>query len=62
MNKLQQDAMAYQRAQRVLDSLKRNRLELTKAEYKTLRQLALSGDVDGADKALAKMLLDRRGI
>lgn len=62
MNKLQQEAMAYQRAQRVLDGLKRNRLELTKDEYKTLRNLALSGNVDGAEKSLARILKDRRGI
>lgn len=62
MNKVQYEAMAYLRAQRVLDSLKRNKGELTRDEYRTLRELALSGNVDEAEKALAKILLDRMGI
>lgn len=62
MNSIERDAMAYLRAQRVLDGLKRNKGELTRDEYRALRELALSGNVDEAEKALAKILLDRRGI
>lgn len=62
MNELQQQAMAYQRAQRVLDGIKRNRLYLSIEEYKKLKKLALGGDVDGAEKQLAAILKARRGI
>jgi hypothetical protein len=62
MNELQQEAMAYQRAQRVLDGIKRNRLYLSIEEYKKLKKLALGGDVDGAEKQLASILKVRRGI
>lgn len=62
MNELQQQAMAYQRAQRVLDGIKRNRLYLSIEEYKKLKKMAVHGDVDGAEKALAAILKVRRGI
>jgi hypothetical protein len=62
MNELQQQAMAYQRAQRVLDGLKRNRLYLTVEEYKKLKKLAVGGDADGAEKQLAAILKARRGL
>lgn len=62
MNKLQQEAMAYQRAQRVLDSLRRNREHLTKKEYKRLHDTAISGEVDGAEMQLANILKARRGL
>lgn len=62
MNRLQQEAMAYQRAQRVLDGLKRNRLYLSVEEYKRLRKQATSGDPDGAEQHLAAILKVRRGL
>lgn len=61
MNELQQEAMAYQRARRVLDSIKRNRLYLSIEEYKKLKKLAVQ-DADGAEKQLAAILKVRRGI
>jgi hypothetical protein len=61
VNQLQHDAMAYQRAQRVLDCLKRNRLYLTAEEYKKLKKLAVQ-DADGAEKQLAAILKVRRGL
>lgn len=61
MNQLQMEAMAYQRAQRVMDSIKRNKAYLTREEYKQLRKLAVK-DVDGADKELARLLKERRGL
>jgi hypothetical protein len=53
--------MAYQRAQRVLDCLKRNRLYLTVEEYKKLKKLAVL-DADCAEKQLAAILKVRRGL
>lgn len=61
MNELQQEAMAYQRARRVLEGIKRNRLYLSIEEYKKLKKLAVQ-DVDGAEKQLAAILKVRRGI
>lgn len=61
MNNVQMEAMAYQRAQRVMDSIKRNKAYLTRQEYKRLRKWAVS-DVDGADKELARLLKERRGL
>jgi hypothetical protein len=61
MNELQQEAMAYQRARRVLDGIKRNRLYLTVEEYKKLKKLAVQ-DADGAEKELAAILKVRRGL
>jgi hypothetical protein len=55
------EAMAYQRAQRVMDSIKRNKAYLTREEYKQLRKRAIY-DVDGADKELAMLLKERRGL
>ena len=61
MNELQQEAMAYQRARRVLDGIKRNRLYLSIEEYKKLKKLAVQ-DADGAEEQLAAILKVRRGI
>jgi len=61
MNELQQEAMAYQRARRVLDGIKRNRMYLSIEEYKKLKKLAVQ-DADGAEKQLAAILKVRRGI
>jgi hypothetical protein len=61
MNELQQEAMAYQRAQRVLDSIKRNKKYLNQEEYKQLRKQAIA-DVDSAEKQLAAILKERRGL
>jgi hypothetical protein len=61
MNNVQMEAMAYQRAQRVMDSIKRNKAYLTREEYKQLRKRAVD-DVDGADKELARLLKERRGL
>lgn len=61
MNELQQEAMAYQRARRVLDGIKRNRLYLSIEEYKKLKRLAVQ-DADGAEKQLAAILKVRRGL
>ena len=61
MNQLQMEAMAYQRAQRVMDSIKRNKAYLTREEYKQLRKRAVD-DVDGADKELTMLLKERRGL
>lgn len=61
MNNVQMEAMAYQRAQRVMDSIKRNKAYLTREEYKQLRKRAIY-DVDGADKELARLLKERRGL
>lgn len=61
MNELQQQAMAYQRAQRVLDGIKRNRLYLSIEEYKKLKKMAVQ-DAGSAEKELAAILKVRRGI
>lgn len=61
MNNVQMEAIAYQRAQRVMDSIKRNKAYLTREEYKQLRKRAIY-DVDGADKELAMLLKERRGL
>jgi hypothetical protein len=61
LNELQQEAMAYQRARRVLDGIKRNRLYLSIEEYKKLKKLAVQ-DADGAEKELAAILKVRRGL
>jgi hypothetical protein len=61
MNELQQEAMAYQRARRVLDGIKRNRLYLSIEEYKKLKKLAVQ-DADSAEKQLAAILKERRGL
>lgn len=61
MNELQQEAMAYQRARRVLDGIKRNRLYLSIEEYKKLKKLAVQ-DADGAEKQLAAILKVRRWL
>lgn len=61
MNNVQMEAIAYQRAQRVMDSIKRNKAYLTREEYKQLRKRAVD-DVDGADKELAMLLKERRGL
>lgn len=61
MNELQQEAMAYQRARRVLDGIKRNKKYLNQEEYKQLRKQAIA-DVDGTEKRLAAILKERRGL
>ena len=61
MNELQQEAMAYQRARRVLYGIKRNRLYLSIEEYKKLKKLAVQ-DADGAEKQLAAILKVRRWL
>ena len=61
MNELQQEAMAYQRARRVLEGIKRNRLYLSIEEYKKLKKLAVQ-DADGAEKQLAAILKVRRWL
>lgn len=50
---------AYTNAAVFLNRLKWHRNNLTFMQWKTLRGQALSGDVDGAEKGLAKIL--RRG-
>lgn len=54
------DVVRYIRANRVLTELKRNNKYITRQEQKTLRGLALSGDVDGAWKGLNTLLKRRR--
>lgn len=41
--------------------LKSNKDNLTRQQYKTVRGQALSGDIDGARKGLAKLLKRRCG-
>ena len=62
MNQLQHDAMAYQRARKMLEAIKRNRLYLTQEEFKTLRERAVNGDVNGAERQLTAILKGRRGF
>lgn len=46
---------AYIEAKRFLHDLYENRGKLTNAEYMTLKRLALSGNIDGATKGLARL-------
>lgn len=62
MNQLQHDAMAYQRARKMLEAIKRNRLYLTPEEFKALRERAVNGDVNGAERQLTAILKGLRGF
>ena len=61
MNEIQKDAVRYQRAQKTLDTLRKYRGLLTTQELKTLRGQALAGDIDGAEKGLARVVAQRKG-
>lgn len=56
MTNLQKDAMAYSAAHQFLNDLRMYRDKLTPQELRTLKGQALSGDVHGATKGLAKLL------
>lgn len=46
---------AYRRAHVFLDELNRRRRKLTRQQYLTIKGQALSGDIDGAVKGLARL-------
>ena len=51
-----QDAQRYLKAQEFLDKLRKVQNKLDAQTYKTLRGQALSGDVQGAEKGLQRVL------
>lgn len=53
---VQNDAMRYLRAHRFMEHMKQVKAHLTTQQYKTLRGQALAGDIDGAEKGLAKLM------
>lgn len=59
---IREEAGRYQRAARVLDSLRRYQKLLTPQEYRTIRGQALSGDVEGAQNGLSNLIGKRGGI
>ena len=46
---------AYIKARRILDEINEHRRKLTDEQYITLKRLALSGNIDGTVKMLAKL-------
>ena len=50
------DAKKFLNAHYFLKALKKHSRELTRQQMSTLRGQALAGDVDGAEKGLAKLL------
>ena len=56
MTNLQKDAMAYSQAKAFLDEVRSHRDILTTQEMRTLKGQALSGDINGAAKGLARLL------
>lgn len=56
---IKQDAMAWSNANRFIKDLRLVKDKLTVQELRTLRGLALSGDIQGAEKGLRALL---RGI
>lgn len=61
LTNLQRDAMAYQEAKTFLRDLGNVKDLLTPQELRTLKGQALSGDVNGATKGLAKLLAQKDG-
>lgn len=61
LTNLQRDAMAYQEAKTFLRDLGNVKDRLTPQELRTLKGQALSGDVNGATKGLAKLLAQKDG-
>lgn len=59
MNSVQRAAMAYSRADKFLRELKQHQHELTPQQFKTLKGQAVSGDLDGAVKGLARVLKEK---
>lgn len=53
---VRRDANAYIKANRFLELLKKHVYEITPQEFRTLRGQALSGDLEGANKGLWKIL------
>lgn len=60
MTNLQKDAMAYAQAKAFLDEMKNHRDVLTTQQMRTLKGQALSGDINGAAKGLAKLVSEVR--
>lgn len=56
MGKIHQEAQAYINANRILRELRLHEREMTPQEYRTLRGQALAGDIDGAEKGLARVM------
>lgn len=50
------DAMRYLRAHPFLEQLKKHEKDLDRQQFKTLRGVALSGDVQAAEKGLRTIL------
>jgi len=61
LTNLQRDAMAYQEAKTFLRDLGNVKDRLTPQELRTLKGQALSGDVNGATKGLARLLAQKDG-
>ena len=57
---VESDALRYLNARPFIDVLKRYEKCLDRQQFKTLRGQALAGDVDGAEKGLARLLNRRR--
>ena len=60
MTNLQKDAMAYSQAKAFLDEVRSHRDILTTQQMRTLKGQALSGDINGATKGLAKLVSEVR--
>lgn len=53
---VEQDAMRYLKAREFLEKLRKHQNELDAQTYRTLKGQALSGDVQGAEKGLRRIL------
>lgn len=51
-----QDAMRYLKAREFLEKLRKHQNELDAQVYRTLKRQAISGDVQGAEKGLERIL------
>lgn len=56
INTVQQDAKRYSAANPFLNQLRKYQNHLDRQQFKTLRGQALSGDIAGAEKGLAKLI------
>lgn len=53
---VEQDAMRYLKAREFIEKLRKHQKELDAQAYRTLRGQAISGDVQGAEKGLQRIL------
>ena len=60
LNNIQEDSARYRRAHIFLTDLRKKwkQHEITSQQFSTIRGQAVSGDLDGATKGLAKVIMD----